>query len=325
MLTLREPQTAPAHHQVRLQVTGTPAGARASRPPERAEVLSAAPSGRGETASGSIRAGGTPALLTATAHPTPQNRSGGTGVSGVVPQWKRILDVSLIVFCAPFWLPLMLVLATGIKCLSPGPVLFRQERIGHRGRRFLCLKFRTMHTGISTAVHEQHVGELIRSNQPMTKLDGRDPRLIPLAWLLRSSGLDELPQLFNVLRGDMSLVGPRPCTPPEYAAYSIEQRARLETLPGLTGLWQVSGKNRTTFHEMIELDVRYARTLSLPQDLIILLRTVGTLHQEVTTTLLDRRSKASPRPARTMPLSSQSAWSATPQKQGAADNQFAMR
>ena len=205
------------------------------------------------------------------------------------PIWKRFVDVCLIVVTAPAWLMMMLVISAGIKFLSPGPVLYRQERVGFRGGRFLCLKFRTMHTGANTMTHEKLMADLIRSNRPMTKLDARDSRLIPLAWMLRSSGLDELPQLFNVLRGEMSLVGPRPCTPSEYDACSTAQRARSDTLPGLTGLWQVSGKNRTTFNEMIELDLRYVRTRTLRLDLVILLRTHQVLLVQMTQTLGTRK------------------------------------
>ena len=108
-------------------------------------------------------------------------------------------------------------------------------------------------------------------------LDGADPRLIPGAKLLRSSGLDELPQLVNVLRGEMSLVGPRPCTVYEHTQFQEWQRERFETLPGLTGLWQVMGKNRLTFNEMIRLDVRYSREFSPVLDLWIMLRTPGVI------------------------------------------------
>jgi len=112
------------------------------------------------------------------------------------------------------------------------------------------------------------------SNVPMKKLDSvRDPRLIPCGLLLRSLGLDELPQLFNVLRGDMSLVGPRPCVPYEYENYAPHHRERFNAAPGLTGLWQVSGKNRTTFEEMINLDISYAKKQSLWLDLKIIFKT----------------------------------------------------
>ena len=193
--------------------------------------------------------------------------------AGAVPLWKRFLDLSLIAFTAPAWAPIMLGIGAAIKILSPGPVLFRQARIGLGGKPFVCLKFRTMHAGTNTAAHEKHVAELVQSNRPMTKLDGHDPRLIPLARLLRSTGFDELPQLLNVIRGEMSIVGPRPCTPKEYEAYSAEQRGRSGTLPGLTGLWQVNGKNDTTFREMVKLDLNYVSTMSFWLDLTIILRT----------------------------------------------------
>jgi len=202
-----------------------------------------------------------------------------------VPLWKRILDVSLILIMSPLWVPLMFMIGMVIKFVSPGPVLFRQQRIGLHGTHFVCLKFRTMHTAASTSAHEKHLAELMRSNRPMTKLDKNDPRLIPLGALLRSTGLDELPQLFNVLRGEMSLVGPRPCTLREYEAYSLSQRVRSGTLPGLTGLWQVSGKNRTTFNEMIELDIRYVNTRRLWLDLGIILRTPVALFVQVVETM----------------------------------------
>ena len=115
----------------------------------------------------------------------------------------------------------------------------------------------------------------------MTKLDAQnDPRLIPLGALLRATGLDELPQIINVLRGEMSFVGPRPCIPYEYERYQPWQRRRFDAVPGLTGLWQVSGKNRTTFNEMIRLDIEYSERLSLGLDLKIIFRTLPALLQQ---------------------------------------------
>lgn len=191
-----------------------------------------------------------------------------------IPAWKRGLDISFILLFAVFWLPLMCIIAIGIKVASKGPVFFRQERVGYRGRRFLCYKFRSMHCGADTSVHRQHVNQLMAGNAPMVKLDqAQDRRLIPMGQVLRASGLDELPQLFNVLRGEMSLVGPRPCVPYEYEAYEAHQKERFAVLPGLTGLWQVTGKNKTTFGEMIDLDIRYGRNLSLNRDLWILIKT----------------------------------------------------
>ena len=191
----------------------------------------------------------------------------------VLPGWKRALDLTLITVTAPLWGLLMLLMACGIKMISRGPVLFRQERVGLGERRFVCLKFRTMHVNAETVTHQQHLCDLVASDAPMTKMDKVDKRLILGARILRSSGLDELPQLFNVIRGEMSLVGPRPCTAFELEHYQEWQRERFNTLPGLTGLWQVSGKNRTSFSKMIELDIHYSRTSCLWLDLGIMLRT----------------------------------------------------
>jgi len=192
-----------------------------------------------------------------------------------VPTWKRVLDVFCITAALPLIAPVMGLVALLIKCVSKGPVLFRQERVGYRGRRFTCLKFRTMIVGANTEVHEAHCRQLIATGAPMTKLDDEeDDRIIPFGQVLRSTGLDELPQLLNVFQGDMSLVGTRPCLPAEYASYLPEQRRRFDAVPGLTGLWQVSGKNSTTFARMIELDLDYARNRRLFLDLEILVRTL---------------------------------------------------
>lgn len=208
-------------------------------------------------------------------------RSGDEVFSKSIPEnarWKRILDVILIVLILPLLIPLALLVALFIRCVSPGPVLFRQERVGYKGRRFGCFKFRTMPVNASSTTHQEHLHRLMNSNTPMTKMDARsDPRIIPFGVFLRASGLDELPQLINVLRGEMSLVGPRPCLPYEYDHYLPWQKQRFETLPGLTGLWQVCGKNRTTFPAMIRFDIVYARSKSLWLDLIILLKTLPAL------------------------------------------------
>jgi lipopolysaccharide/colanic/teichoic acid biosynthesis glycosyltransferase len=181
----------------------------------------------------------------------------------------------------PLLLPLLLIIAIAIKIASKGPLLFRQERVGLLGKRFILLKFRTMIPGSDTAVHEAHVASLMKSNAPMIKLDAKgDARVAPLGKPLRAAGLDELPQLINVLRGEMSLVGPRPCLPSEYDRLLPWQRERFRTLPGLTGLWQVSGKSQTTFSEMIELDIQYVRTKSLWLDLKIMLKTIPAIMVE---------------------------------------------
>ncbi len=196
--------------------------------------------------------------------------------------WKRMLDIVGVLLALPAVLLLLLFIAAAIKVLSPGPVFFKQERIGHRRQRFLCLKFRSMEVGADTVGHQRHLRQLLQSDAPMTKMDAAgDLRLIPFGALLRATGLDELPQIINVWRGEMSLVGPRPCTPYELESYLPWHHARFDTLPGLTGLWQVSGKNKTTFTEMIKLDIRYARTRSLWLDLKIMAKTFPTLASQV--------------------------------------------
>lgn len=139
-----------------------------------------------------------------------------------------------------------------------------------------------MFVGVDTLVHRGYLNDLMNSNAPMLKMDAHgDPRLIPFGLLLRSTGLDELPQIINVLRGEMSLVGPRPCIAYEFEKYNEEQKERFNTLPGLTGWWQVSGKNRTTFTEMIQLDIDYARRKSLWFDIKIIFKTVPAIFTQI--------------------------------------------
>jgi lipopolysaccharide/colanic/teichoic acid biosynthesis glycosyltransferase len=209
--------------------------------------------------------------------------------------WKRTFDAGLILLAWPFLIPLALLVALLIRGGSRGPVLFRQERVGYQGRRFTCFKFRTMFVNASATTHQGHLRQLMNSNSPMMKMDSRgDPRIIPFGWLLRASGLDELPQLINVLRGEMSLVGPRPCLPYEYDNYLPWQKERFGTVPGLTGLWQVSGKNRTTFMEMIRLDIKYARSKTLGWDLKIILMTIPALIIQMRETRQARRTSSRP-------------------------------
>jgi lipopolysaccharide/colanic/teichoic acid biosynthesis glycosyltransferase len=199
-----------------------------------------------------------------------------------VPSWKRILDVALILMSSPLWLPIVIFLTLWIKLASPGPIFFRQERIGYRGKRFMILKFRTMKVNVETQTHERYLEQLMHANQPMTKLDASgDPRIIAGGRMLRAMGLDELPQLFNVFRGEMSLVGPRPCTPHEFARYQSWQQERANALPGLTGYWQVNGKNKTTFTEMINMDIFYTKNMSFGLDLTILAKTFPAVMEQV--------------------------------------------
>ena len=214
-----------------------------------------------------------------------------TAQPAAMPSWKRTLDTACILLALPLTLPLAAVIALLIKLTSRGPVIFRQERVGWGGGRFVCFKFRTMKVNTDERAHWHHVNGLIHSDAPMTKLDVKgDERLIPCGAWLRATGLDELPQLINVWRGEMSLVGPRPCLPYEYAQYSDWAKGRFQTLPGLTGLWQVNGKNRTTFNEMIRWDLTYAEQRSLGLDLQIMVRTIPALLWQTAETRLAPRS-----------------------------------
>lgn len=196
--------------------------------------------------------------------------------------WKRLFDVAGSAVGLVIVSPVMLLTALLIKAVSPGPVFFQQERVGYLGRTFTCLKFRTMHVSVDSTVHKNYFSRLIGSSVPMKKLDTEeDPRLIPFARIIRQLAIDELPQLINVLRGDMSLIGPRPCIPYEYREYSRWHRQRIRSLPGMTGLWQVSGKNRTTFSEMMRMDISYGRKRNILLDVAIVLRTVPAIIGQV--------------------------------------------
>jgi lipopolysaccharide/colanic/teichoic acid biosynthesis glycosyltransferase len=198
------------------------------------------------------------------------------------PRWKRAMDITLSLGLLLALLPLLLLIALFIRAVSPGPIIFKQARTGYGGRSFTIWKFRTMHVDADTRIHQTRVSQEIHAQCPMTKLDTYgDPRIIPFGHILRQTGLDELPQLFNVLHGDMSLIGPRP--DPVYAAqlYQPWHAERLHVRPGITGLWQVSGKNTTTFEEMVRLDIAYIRQQSLWLDLKIALLTIPAILKQV--------------------------------------------
>jgi lipopolysaccharide/colanic/teichoic acid biosynthesis glycosyltransferase len=212
-----------------------------------------------------------------------------------VPRWKRLLDLACISLTFPLWLTVMALVSTWILLASPGPLLYRQERIGYRGRRFMILKFRTMKINVETQTHEGYFERLMQTNCPMTKLDCHDARLIRGGRILRALALDELPQLFNVIRGEMSLVGPRPCTPHEFERYQPAQKERVNAPPGLTGYWQVNGKNKTTFSQMIAMDIFYGSHMSIWMDLAIMLKTAPAIAAQVSESLKRKTSaKLSP-------------------------------
>ena len=207
--------------------------------------------------------------LAVQAGPMPVGRP-GNGLKPI-PAWKRMLDVTLILMAMPLLIPIGIIIYCFIKIASPGPAFFRQQRVGYLRRKFMCVKFRTMKVDADTGVHQAHLRQLMTANQPTRKLDcAGDKRLIAGGVWLRAMGVDELPQLFNVLCGDMSLVGPRPCTPYEFELFSESHKQRCQVPPGLTGLWQISGKNKTTFEQMMELDLKYLREKSLWLDMKII-------------------------------------------------------
>lgn len=214
-------------------------------------------------------AGGVDAAPAAVSTPSPE-----TLKAAALPLWKRALDVVAVVASLPATLMVAVPMAIYIKLVSKGPVFFSQERVGLGLSRFKLLKFRSMHCGADTSVHDRHLATLMKGEKPMQKMDGTDSRLIPFGKWIRASGIDELPQLINVLKGEMTLVGPRPCTVFEYQQYEAWQKERFQAVPGLTGLWQVSGKNRTTFKQMIQMDIAYSRYKCLSMDLAIIVRTL---------------------------------------------------
>src|SRR5882762_7780951 len=233
----------------------------------------------------------------------------GPAIVGFNWALKRAFDLGLASLLLLLSSPVFLLAAVAIKLSSRGPVFFRQTRIGLRGRPFIFLKFRSMRVGADAAIHKEFTGDWIYGRTgngrtgPAPRSVGaaaanetarpdrlaagavhagvhkivHDPRVNFVGGLLRRTSLDELPQLWNVLRGDMSLVGPRPAIPYEVERYTEWHRRRLETLPGITGLWQVSGRNALSFEEMVRLDIQYIETWSLEQDMKILLKTLPAL------------------------------------------------
>jgi lipopolysaccharide/colanic/teichoic acid biosynthesis glycosyltransferase len=197
---------------------------------------------------------------------------------------KRTVDLAGATLALLLASPVMILAALAIKLDSPGPILFRQDRIGIGGRRFRVFKLRTMRNGASDTAHRELVTRMQAGDEastahrtsagpPVYKLVN-DERVTPIGRFLRKTSIDELPQLFNVVRGEMSLVGPRPPLLYEFEAYDHWQFDRLEVRPGITGLWQVSGRNRLSYRRMCELDVQYVRDWSLFLDFRIILKTI---------------------------------------------------
>ena len=184
---------------------------------------------------------------------------------------KRGMDVVVASIMLLLASPVMLLTAIVIKLTSDGPILFQQERSGRNGRRFTMFKFRSM--VVDAEKRKKELAHLNEMSGPVFKIR-RDPRVTRIGQLIRKTSIDELPQLFNILRGDMSLVGPRPPLPSEVEQYQPWQRRRLSVKPGLTGLWQVSGRNNVDFEEWMAMDLRYIDDWSLWLDMKIILQTV---------------------------------------------------
>lgn len=196
---------------------------------------------------------------------------------------KRTLDIVLALTAIIILAPLIMLLALLVRLTSPGPAFFRQERLGFRGRPFTLLKLRSMYADNDDRIHREFVTSLLSGDgTPAPQADGiykiqKDPRITVIGAWLRKTSLDELPQLFNVLGGSMSLVGPRPVLAWEADMFGEADRKRFDVKPGITGLWQVSGRNNLSFREALELDIEYVRRHRLPLDLLILVRTVPSL------------------------------------------------
>ncbi len=209
----------------------------------------------------------------------------GRGINGqkAALTTKRLIDIAGSIAGLILFAPLMLIIAVGIKLTSRGPVLFRQVRLGQFGRRFTFLKFRSMYFDSDHRLHEEYIHRFIKgppegeqgadNAQKLYKLVD-DPRITPIGRFLRKTSLDELPQFLNVIRGEMSLVGPRPPLIYEVKRYDLWHRQRLLAVkPGITGLWQVEGRSRVKFDDMVRLDIRYARSWSIWLDIKILMQT----------------------------------------------------
>jgi exopolysaccharide biosynthesis polyprenyl glycosylphosphotransferase len=184
---------------------------------------------------------------------------------------KRTFDLVVGAVMVLLALPLMGVIALAVRLDTPGPILYRQVRVGKHGKEFACFKFRSMVSNADDL--RSQVAELNESTGPLFKIRN-DPRLTRVGRFIRRYSLDELPQFFNVLRGEMSLIGPRPNLPKEVAQYQEWMKKRLSVSPGLTGLWQVSGRSNLTFDEMVLLDIYYVENWGLGLDISILLRSV---------------------------------------------------
>ncbi len=195
------------------------------------------------------------------------------------PLWKRAIDVVGAIVGLVVLSPLLLFAVAVIWIVSPGSPFCRQQRVGYKGNRFTIWKLRTMDADVDSTIHQRYVEKLAASDGVLDKLP-IDHQLVPFGSFFRKLAIDELPQLINVLCGDMSLVGPRPDVVP-YEQYQPQHRRRFEVVPGMTGLWQVAGKNGTTFSEMVGLDIEYVERRSFWLDVRIVLMTVPAIIRQL--------------------------------------------
>jgi exopolysaccharide biosynthesis polyprenyl glycosylphosphotransferase len=213
----------------------------------------------------------------------PRIAFGEPALKGVGLLAKRLMDLSISLFIIIVFAPLFLLVAFLVKVMSPGPILFKQIRAGRDGRPFAFYKFRTMRHDIDDTLHREYATNFIGGKELRLRDEKRDkkiykmpddPRVTSIGKMLRRTSLDELPQIFNVIKGDMSLVGPRPPIAYELTIYKEWHKRRLKAKPGITGLWQVSGRSSVPFHDMVLLDLYYINRWSLPLDIEIIVKTV---------------------------------------------------
>lgn len=193
---------------------------------------------------------------------------------------KRLVDIIVASSLLFLTFPLFIIVALAIKCDSPGQVIFRQLRLGKDRRNFTCYKFRSMRLGSNDLLHREYIKELMSRATVRKSEKGKiykltdDPRLTAVGKFIRRLSIDELPQLFNVLKGEMSMVGPRPAIPYELQYYDERMFKRFLVKPGVTGLWQISGRSSLGYMEMVDLDIRYIEHWSAWFDLSIILKTI---------------------------------------------------
>jgi lipopolysaccharide/colanic/teichoic acid biosynthesis glycosyltransferase len=194
---------------------------------------------------------------------------------------KRVLDITFTLLIAPFILLVGIVVAVCIKLDSAGPIFFRQKRIGHNGVKFEMLKFRSMYVNNDEMAHREKILHYMNGQQlnddktgKLAYKDVHDPRITRIGRFIRKTSLDEIPQFWNVLRGEMTLVGPRPPLPYEVELYTAHEWLRMVGKPGLTGTWQVYGRSRVTFQSMVEMDIEYLQNQSIWTDLKLIFLTV---------------------------------------------------